>query len=147
MKRYRNAMAFAAMIVLLLVLLVMNLCIGSSSVPVSDVWLALTGRATDATAANVVLQLRLPRALAAIVLGGALALSGYLLQTYFHNPIAGPFILGVSSGAKLTVAFTMIVFLSKSRTPGSAVMVVAAFAGAMLAMSLVLALSTVVNRM
>ncbi|MBQ1369724.1 MAG: iron chelate uptake ABC transporter family permease subunit, partial [Clostridia bacterium] len=103
MKRYRNAMAFAAMIVLLLVLLVMNLCIGSSSAPVSDVWLALTGRATDATAANVVLQLRLPRALAAIVLGGALALSGYLLQTFFHNPIAGPFILGISSGAKLTV--------------------------------------------
>ena len=108
MKRYRNAMAFAAMIALLLVLLVMNLCIGSSSVPVSDVWLALTGRATDATVANVVLQLRLPRALAAIVLGGALALSGYLLQTFFHNPIAGPFILGISSGAKLTVAIAMV---------------------------------------
>ena len=108
----RNVIAFAAMAVLLLVLLVMNLCIGSSSVPVSEVWHALTGRATDATAANVVLQLRLPRALAAIVLGGALALSGYLLQTFFHNPIAGPFILGISSGAKLTVAIAMVFVLA-----------------------------------
>ena len=96
---------------------------------------------------SVILQLRLPRALAAVILGGALALSGYLLQTYFHNPIAGPFILGISSGAKLTVALAMILFLSHSRTPSSVVMVLAAFVGAMLAMGLVLALSTVVNRM
>ncbi|MEE1187914.1 MAG: iron ABC transporter permease [Acutalibacteraceae bacterium] len=147
MKRYRNAMAFAAMIVLLLVLLVMNLCIGSSSVPVSDVWLALTGRATDATVANVVLQLRLPRALAAIVLGGALALSGYLLQTFFHNPIAGPFILGISSGAKLTVAIAMVFALSRSMVVNSATLMAASFVGAMAAMGLVLLLSTVVKRM
>ena len=154
MKRYRNAMAFAAMIVLLLVLLVMNLCIGRSSVPVSDVWLALTGRATDATAANVVLQLRLPRALAAIVLGGALALSGYLLQTFFHNPIAGPFILGISSGAKLTVAIAMVFALSRSMVVNSATLMAASFVGAMAGstgggfkIARVLLLSTVVKRM
>lgn len=146
-KTQKSVAGFSAMGVLLVVLFLMNLAIGSTSVSLTAVWDALFGSSSDPTTSNVILQLRLPRALAAIVLGGALALSGYLLQTYFHNPIAGPFILGVSSGAKLTVALAMIVFLSHSRTPGSAVMVVAAFVGAMIAMSLVLALSTVVNRM
>ena len=147
MNKTRNIIAFSAMMVLLLVLLVLNLCIGSTSVDLSGVWHALTGGSADPVASSVILQLRLPRALAAVILGGALALSGYLLQTYFHNPIAGPFILGLSSGAKLTVALAMILFLSHSRTPSSVVMVLAAFVGAMLAMGLVLALSTVVNRM
>lgn len=147
MNKTRNIIAFSAMMVLLLVLLVLNLCIGSTSVDLSGVWHALTGGSADPVASSVILQLRLPRALAAVILGGALALSGYLLQTYFHNPIAGPFILGISSGAKLTVALAMILFLSHSRTPSSVVMVLAAFVGAMLAMGLVLALSTVVNRM
>ena len=147
MNKTRNIIAFSAMMVLLLVLLVLNLCIGSTSVDLSGVWHALTGGSADPVASSVILQLRLPRALAAVILGGALALSGYLLQTYFHNPIAGPFILGISSGAKLTVALAMILFHSHSRTPSSVVMVLAAFVGAMLAMGLVLALSTVVNRM
>ena len=122
----RNVIAFAAMAALLLVLLVLNLCVGSTSVPFGDVWHALFGSSTDATASNVVLQLRLPRALAAIVLGGALALSGYLLQTFFHNPIAGPFILGVSSGAKLTVALAMVIAMSRALPVSSAAMVAAA---------------------
>ncbi|MBO4383689.1 MAG: iron ABC transporter permease, partial [Clostridia bacterium] len=95
----------------------------------------------------VVLRLRLPRALAAILLGGALALSGYLLQTFFHNPIAGPFILGISSGAKLTVAAAMIFSLSRTHYLGAAGMVVAAFVGAMMSMGFVLLLSRVVERM
>ena len=143
----RNLFAFSAMVVLLFVLLVLNLCIGSTPVPVSEVWHALTGSSSDATATNVVLQLRLPRALAAVVLGGALALSGYLLQPFCHNPLAGPFILGVSSGARLTGAVAMVIFLSRSRAMSSAGMVAAAFVGAMASMALVLPLSTVVHRM
>ena len=134
----RNVVAFSAMAVLLLVLLVLNLAVGSTSVPFPEVWKALAGTSSDATASNVVLQLRLPRALAAVVLGGALALSGYLLQTFFHNPIAGPFILGVSSGAKLTVAIAMVIAMSNALPMSSAAMVAAAFVGAMLSMGLVL---------
>ncbi|MBO6152813.1 MAG: iron chelate uptake ABC transporter family permease subunit, partial [Clostridia bacterium] len=67
----RNVVAFSAMAVLLLVLLVLNLAVGSTSVPFPEVWKALAGTSSDATASNVVLQLRLPRALAAVVLGGA----------------------------------------------------------------------------
>ena len=61
---------------------------------------------------QILCNIRLPRILTAIILGGALSVSGFLLQTFFHNPIAGPFVLGISSGAKLVVAFVMIVFSS-----------------------------------
>lgn len=142
----RTSFSFAGLVVLLLAFFTMNLCIGSTSVPLTEVWNALFGRAEE-TAAGVVLQLRLPRAAAAVVLGGALALSGYLLQTFFHNPIAGPFILGISSGAKLTVAAATILVLGRGLTLNSAAMVAAAFVGAMMAMGLVLLLSAVVHRM
>lgn len=147
MIRRRSGLAFVAMIVLLLTLLLLNLCIGSTSLPLKDVWAALTGSSDDALASNVVLALRLPRALAAVLLGGALALSGYLLQTFFHNPIAGPFILGVSSGAKLTVAIAMVVFMNHTRPLTSTGMVAAAFVGAMFSMGLILLLSTKVEKM
>lgn len=57
--------------------------------------------------------MRLPRLIAAMLLGGALSISGFLLQTFFANPIAGPFVLGISSGAKLTVSLAMIGLLSR----------------------------------
>lgn len=145
-KSNRTLPVFGVLAVLLLALLVLNVCIGSTKVPLTEVWDALFGRA-DETASNVVLQLRLPRALAAIVLGGALALSGYLLQTFFHNPIAGPFILGISSGAKLTVAVATVLVLNASLTMNSTLMVLSAFLGAMLSMCCVLLLSRVVDRM
>ena len=85
--------------------------------------------------------------LAALILGGALSVSGYLLQTFFHNPIAGPFVLGISSGAKLTVSVTMVALLSRGLVSTSAVLIAAAFAGAMLSMGFVLAISRKVRRM
>ena len=75
---------------------------------------------------------------AAIILGGALALSGFLLQTFFNNPIAGPFVLGISSGAKLAVALVMVFVLSRGSTMNSAVMITSAFVGAILSMGFVL---------
>ena len=76
--------------------------------------------------------------LAVIILGGALSVSGFLLQTFFNNPIAGPFVLGISSGAKLVVALLMIFFLSRSISMGSAAMIIAAFIGSMISMGFVL---------
>lgn len=143
----RDGIVFGGMIVLLVILLFLNICIGSSAVTLADVWNVLRGTSEDPAAKNVILQLRLPRAIAAVVLGGALALSGYLLQTFFHNPIAGPFILGISSGAKLTVAIATVLVLNASLTMSSALMVVSAFVGAMLSMGCVLLLSRVVERM
>ena len=93
------------------------------------------------------LEIRLPRALAAAILGGGLALSGYLLQTFFHNPIAGPFILGISSGAKLVVALVMVYLLERAMQASSLLLIVAAFAGAMLSMGFVLLMSKVLSHM
>ena len=88
-----------------------------------------------------------PRALAALILGGALALSGYLLQTFFHNPIAGPFVLGISSGAKLMTALVMIFLLGRGLVAGSVVLILASFIGAMLSMGFVILIANKVNNM
>ena len=93
------------------------------------------------------LNIRFPRALAAAILGGGLALSGYLLQTFFHNPIAGPFTLGISSGAKLVVALVMVASLGNALKISSWVMIIAAFAGAMVCMGFVILMSGVIDQM
>ena len=85
--------------------------------------------------------------LAAAILGGGLSLSGFLLQTFFANPIAGPFVLGISSGAKLTVSLTMIFLLSRGLASTSAALIGAAFLGAMLSMGFILLISRRVRRM
>ena len=97
-----------------LIFLVWNICAGSVSISLEEITKSLLGQEIGDTAANILWKIRLPRALAAVILGGALALSGYLLQTFFHNPIAGPFVLGISSGAKLTVALVMVFSLGNS---------------------------------
>lgn len=135
------------LLALLVFLLALNVCAGSVSIPLSDVLRMFAGRAVDDTAADIVLRMRLPRAVAAAVLGGGLALSGYLLQTFFHNPIAGPFILGISSGAKLTVALVMVLALELAVPIHSALMILAAFAGALLSMGFVLLMSSLIDRM
>ena len=68
-----------------------------------------------------------PRVLAAMLLGGALSVSGFLLQTFFANPIAGPFVLGISSGAKLMTALVMIFLLGRGLVAGSVVLILASF--------------------
>ncbi len=85
--------------------------------------------------------IRLPRVLAAAILGGALSVSGFLLQTFFANPIAGPFVLGISSGAKLTVSLCMVALLSRGVVISSMALILAAFAGSMLSMGFILLLS------
>ena len=91
--------------------------------------LIIEGEKGDATYREILMEIRMPRAFGTVILGGALALSGYLLQTFFHNPIASPFTLGISSGAKLIVALTMVVSLGYAVQLSSWMLIMAAFAG------------------
>lgn len=147
MKRNRYGIAFFILILLVLIFLAVNICAGSVNIPFADVLKILTGKQADRVSADIVLQIRFPRALAAAILGGGLALSGYLLQTFFHNPIAGPFILGISSGAKLVVALVMVAALGRAVQVSSMAMILAAFAGAMISMGFVLLMSRVMDQM
>lgn len=139
-ERTRIWLCFALLLALLAALNAANLNIGSVRVSPREVLAVLGGRG-EKTAALIVWTLRLPRLLAAGFLGGALAVSGFLLQTFFANPIAGPFVLGISSGAKLTVALTLIAALSRGVVLSSAELIGAAFLGSLLAMGLILLLS------
>ena len=143
--KMRYAGAFAVLLALLAVLFVWNVNSGSLHLSVREVAQILLTHSGDN--AVIVWEIRLPRIFAAILLGGVLSVSGFLLQTFFANPIAGPFVLGISSGAKLTVALTMIGALSCGRVLGSAVMITAAFAGAMLSMGFVLLIAQRVRQM
>lgn len=121
--------------------LILNVCMGSVRIPVEEVWRILTGKGGEMVSARILLDIRMPRTIAAILLGGALALAGYLLQTFFHNPIAGPFVLGISSGAKMAVALVMVVLMGHSVRVTSADMILSAFLGALLSMGFVLLVS------
>ncbi len=120
---------------------------GSISIPFGEFLGFLAGEGMEETYRRIVVDIRLPRAAAGFWLGGALALSGYLLQTFFHNPIAGPFVLGISSGAKLAVALVMVCFLGRSAAVSSGVLIGAAFGGALLSMGFVLLMSRKVDSM
>ena len=143
--RTRLWLGFGGLLLALLGLFVWNVNAGSVSLSPGEIWNILLTRGGDNGA--IVWNIRLPRILAALLLGGALALSGFLLQTFFSNPITGPFILGISSGAKLVLSLVMIGFLSRGVTVGSLGLIVAAFLGAMLSMGFVLAISAKVKRM
>lgn len=143
----RYTAAFCLLFVLLLLLLACNFSIGSIRIPLQDIIHSLSGLEIEDTYENILWQIRMPRALAAAVLGGALGLTGYLLQTFFHNPIAGPFVLGISSGAKLAVALVMVFLLGNRIRVGSGTLILAAFAGAFFSMGFVLIMSGKVNSM
>ncbi len=130
-----------------LLLCVCNINSGSIHLPVREIWKILRQKGSDDMAYHIIWDIRLPRILAAAMMGGALSVSGFLLQTFFSNPIAGPFVLGISSGAKLVVSLVMILFLGKGLPITSAAMILAAFAGAMISMGFVLLISGRVKRM
>lgn len=143
----RLTIAYLSMAGALLALFALNLFWGSVALTPRAVAVALLGRGQDALAGSIVWQLRLPRAVMAALLGAALSAAGYLLQTFFANPIAGPFVMGISSGAKLAVALTMVVFLNRGLLTSSLTLILAAFAGALAAMAFVLAVARRVQRM
>lgn len=146
-KRIRYAFAFILIGVLFCILTILNINSGSVDISVKEILSIIFRREGDATAYNIIWQIRMPRIIMAALLGGALSLSGFLLQTFFRNPIAGPFILGISSGAKMVVAFTMIYFLEYFGRISSLTLVIAAFIGSMASMGFILLLSRKINSM
>jgi len=139
MEQKRTVKNFILLGILLVFLLVLYLLSGSSYGFVETLQgLFLTG---DETLWFIVLKLRLPRMLMALLLGGALGLSGYFLQTFFQNPIAGPYVLGISSGGKLFVAAVMVLGVSRGVTVSGVLLVASALLGCLLVTALVLLLS------
>lgn len=104
----RRTLLFALLGLLTVGLFVVDLAVGSVSIPLRDVWAALTGGACDATTADIILKIRLMKAITAVLAGAALAASGLEMQTLFRNPLAGPYVLGISSGAGLGVALFLL---------------------------------------
>ena len=132
---------YLMLLVLLSVMSFLSLAVGSVRVSAADLLAVLEGKTENDMIRHILFDIRLPRMLAALILGGALSVSGFLLQTFFSNPIAGPFVLGISSGAKLVVSVFMILFLGQGLIMNSWGMVLAAFLGAMASMGFVLAIS------
>ena len=122
-----------------------NICVGTVRIPLADIFASIRGEKIENS--RILWDIRMPRTLAAMILGGALALAGYLLQTFFHNPIAGPFVLGISSGAKIVVALVMVFLMGQAVKITSWALIAAAFVGAMISMGFVLLMSRRVHNM
>ena len=147
MNKRRCITTFIFITIGLLLLIIWNMGSGSLDVSYKSVFSCLTGTCSDDVIYNIVMNIRMPRLVAAVLLGGALSVSGFLLQTFFCNPIAGPFVLGISQGAKLAVAIAMIIMMSNGVNIGSIGMVTAAFIGSLIAMGFVLLVSIKVKNM
>ena len=124
-----------------------NINFGSVRLSAGEIGKILLKQTGEGTAYHIVWDIRRPRILSAVILGGALSVSGFLLQAFFANPIAGPFVLGISSGAKLVVSLVMILLLGRGISISSGGMILAAFAGAMISMGFVLLISGRVKKM
>ena len=143
-------MKFTVTVIIVVILFLLNLFIGSVNLPASDVLAILTGNGGGGTAEFIVLGSRLPMAVTATLAGAGLAASGLMLQTAFRNPLAGPSILGISSGASLGVALVMLLFGGTVSTGvftlgGYTAVVAGAFAGSLLIMGILLSLSSVLK--
>lgn len=136
----RYIVSFVIFTIILILLFIINLNMGSENVRLSDI-------GESEVALKIINVIRLPRILAAVILGGALSVSGFLLQTFFGNPIAGPFVLGISSSAKLIVSLVMIFFIGKGIAFSSSMMIFSAFVGSMLSMGFILLVSKKVSQM
>ena len=145
MKRY--VISFISIIAVLLLLFVWSISSGSMESSLSEVIGIIFRQKEQSAMYHIIWDIRFPRIFAAIFLGGALSVSGFLLQTFFGNPIAGPYVLGISSGAKLLVALTMIFFLGQGITISSLAIVLAAFIGSLITMGFVLIISMRVQNM
>lgn len=142
----RKPTLFLALAAAILILFLVNLLIGTVSIPADTIVRILLGSDSENEIySNIVLKSRLPQALTSVMAGAGLAVSGLQMQVVFHNPLAGPSVLGVSNGASLGVAFVVLlsgslggVALSHMGYMGDAAMSVAAIVGALLVMGLIL---------
>ena len=153
MKSPQTIVALTAATLLLVVLFVLNLAMGSVNIPLTDVWAVLTGNVTGEASDPwrfIIIESRLPQAIMALMGGAALAVSGLLLQTTFRNPLAGPDVFGINSGAALAVAVVML-GMGGSLSAGSlslagyAAVLFSALVGALAVTALISALSAVVR--
>ena len=141
----RSRLLFALFALLLVVLFALDLMVGSVALSPSEVWHALFDGEADTATSTIVRSIRLVKAIVAVVAGAALAVSGLEMQTLFRNPLAGPFVLGISSGASLGVALLLlgapILGVSSSPLVASLGVAGAAWGGAALILLLIAALS------
>lgn len=144
----RYPIVFVMLLVLIGVVIVASINTGSVNISAAKIFkIIFFDIEKGGVDSRIVWNIRLPRLLTAALLGGALAVSGFLLQTFFRNPIAGPFVLGISSGAKLCVGFVMIFVLSTYGSISPYTMVFAAFIGSLVVMGFVLLFSSRVKNM
>ena len=151
MRRYINKriLAFALSVILLLLLFVANLFYGSIEIPCREVLSIILGNGSERDVWRVVvLDTRLPQALTAMLAGASISVAGLLLQTLFRNPLAGPEVLGVNSGAGLGVAIVMLLSGGVSAfglVGGYAMVLGGAFLGALFVMVIILLLATLLR--
>lgn len=112
--RSRSAIPFTALSALTAGLFLLDLAVGAVRIPVADVWAALTGGDCPQATAKIVVNIRLIKAVVALLAGAALSVSGLQMQTLFRNPLAGPYVLGISSGASLGVALVVLAGIGSS---------------------------------
>lgn len=110
----RTALLFIILTALTLALFTVDMAVGAVSIPVCDVWAAMTGGDCPRATAKIVLNIRLIKAIVALMAGAALSVSGLQMQTLFRNPLAGPYVLGISSGASLGVALVVLAGVGSS---------------------------------
>ncbi len=103
-----HSIRFTALALLIVVLFALDLAVGSVSIPLREVWASLTGGEVAASTVKIVRSIRLVKAVVALLAGAALAVSGLQMQTLFRNPLAGPYVLGISSGASFGVALLLL---------------------------------------
>ena len=106
--RSRSTILFSILITLTVGLFLLDLAVGAVNIPIRDVWAALTGGNCSRATEKIVLNIRLIKAIVALLAGAALSVSGLQMQTLFRNPLAGPYVLGISSGASLVVVLAGI---------------------------------------
>lgn len=105
----RNTILFSLLFLGLIFLFFVNISLGSITIPFKEIYTSLTGgQASKSTWEYIIINYRLPKAITAVLVGMGLSISGLLMQTLFRNPLAGPYVLGLSSGASLGVAFVIL---------------------------------------
>jgi iron complex transport system permease protein len=140
----KTLLFFLSLSILVIVAFILDIAIGSANITMGSFIKTIFGQITDESTKYIIFETRMPRAVTAIVVGGGLSLSGLLLQTLFHNPLAGPYVLGISSGAGLGVAIytmTALTFFSIHPVISAAGQAVAAMLGAAMVFMLVLVFS------
>ena len=137
---------FSGLLLLIIILLILDIFLGSVSIKASEVIRAIFTH-TNSNFETIILKFRLPKAITALTVGVALSLSGLQMQTIFRNPMAGPYVLGISSGASLGVAFVILGFSANITTDslnglGNWILVAASWAGAGAVMMLIMVISS-----